>query len=352
MSKKIIVHGCAGAGISISDKVYSFVESIDTSGKAEVLFNAIDTSDANFKDTKHLKDVIGLHKISNANLTNNILDGSGGIRAHSSTSIIKGTKEYLDKYKYLSPEKGTIHLIISSASGGSGNMIAVELLSNLMAKEIPVVLVLIGDSSTAKYAENTRKTLLTVNNISKANERIVSIRYLLNNYSSYKTVQEAQMHNDGEITMLLDLLSTFNGDVKDLDFQDLFNITNPKAKDFGIPTGVYSLISKVGDSENEKLSNNLTPIISRTIIQNFNEYVPLNIVQTKTGTIENAALKENVQLLHSDNNLTLLLAAGGLQAEIDYLKNIEDEIFKSISKVKDSLDISSNETPDENGLVL
>lgn len=353
MAKTIVVHACAGAGISIADKACEFIEKMEcVEGRANIVFNALDTSEANFKDTLFLKVAVNLHKINSVSLDNGILDGSGGVRAHAVDSIAKGTREYLDANKYAIPKKGEIHIIIASASGGTGNMIATELLSNFIAKEIPVITVLVGDSSNAKYAENTRKTLLTVNNISQKSERATTIRYLINDYTKFKNVQQAIAHNNSEIIILLDFLSIFNGDVKDLDFQDLTNLINPKVKDFSIPKGVYSLISKVGASSPENLANNLLPIVNRTIVQNFEEYVPLSIMHSKIGTIENEELKDNVQATYEDSNLTLTLTAGGLQEEIDRLLNIESTIKSSLELSKDLLSISSKEVAEDNGTVL
>ncbi len=354
MVKTIVVHACAGAGISIADKACEFIEKMECSkGRADIVFNALDTSEANFKDTQFLQEVVNLHKISSVSLDNGILDGSGGVRAHAVESISKGTREYLDANKYAVPKKGEIHFVVASASGGTGNMIATELLSNFIAKEIPVICVFIGDSSNAKYAENTRKTLLTINNLSQKSERATTIRYLINDYTRFKNVQQAITHNNSEIVILLDFLSIFNGDVKDLDFQDLTNLINPKVKDFSIPKGVYSLISKVGGASSaENLANNLLPIVNRTIVQNFEEYVPLEIMHSKIGTIENEELKDNVQATYEDANLTLTLAAGGLQEEIDRLLEIESKIKNSLEETKNLLSISSKEIAEDNGTVL
>lgn len=353
MVKTIVVHACAGAGISIADKACEFIDKMEcTKGRADIIFNALDTSEANFKDTTALQIAVDLYKINSVSLDNGILDGSGGVRAHAVDSIAKGTREYLDTNKYAIPKKGEIHVIIASASGGTGNMIATELLSNFVAKEIPVICIFIGDSSNAKYAENTRKTLLTVNNISQKSERATTIRYLINDYTRFKNVQEAIAHNNSEIVILLDFLSIFNGDVKDLDFQDLINLINPKVKDFSITKGIYSLISKVGASSSENLANNLLPIISRTIVQNFEEYAPLSIMHSKIGTIENEELKDNVQATYEDANLTLTLTAGGLQEEIDRLFSIESTIKTSLEETKNLLSISSKEIAEDNGTVL
>lgn len=350
--KKIIVHCAGGAGISIADKTFKFLDESNSEFKAQLVYHCLDTSDANYKDTKHLKSITTLDKIVNMNLSQGHLDGSGGIRSHAAPSVVKGVQEYLDKNKYLTPKRGEIHVILSSASGGSGNVIASVLLNNLMSKEIPVFLVLIGDSSNAKSTENTRKTLLTVNDISTRYERIVSIRYLFNNYSEFSTLKEAQADNDAQISIMLDFLRIFNGDVKDLDYQDLVNLINPKASDFDLPRGVYSLISKIGISDSENLDPLLTPVINRTIIQDPVSYKPLDLMHSKVGYIENPELKDNTEEVHGNNNLTLSLVVGGLQEEIDILEEVENRIKQSLEKTKEAIKIKNNIKPDDNGIIF
>lgn len=350
-NKKIIVHCAGGAGISIADKTFKFLDDSNSEFKAQLVYHCLDTSEANYKDTKYLKSAIELNKITNMNLSGH-LDGSGGIRSHAAPSVVKGVQEYLDRNKYVTPKKGEIHVILSSASGGSGNVIASVLLNNLMSKEIPTFLILIGDSSNAKATENTRKTLLTINDISSKQERVVSIRYLFNNYLEFPTLREAQADNDGQISIMLDFLRIFNGDVKDLDYQDLVNLINPRASDFDLPKGVYSLISKIGISDSENLDSLLTPVINRTIIQDPTTYKSLDLMHSKVGYIENPDLKTNVEKIHDKNNLTLSLVVGGLQEEIDILEETELRIKASLEKAKETIKIRSNIKADDNGFVF
>ena len=61
MVKTIVVHACAGAGISIADKACEFIDKMEcVKGRADIIFNAIDTSEANFKDTKDGHSPVGL----------------------------------------------------------------------------------------------------------------------------------------------------------------------------------------------------------------------------------------------------------------------------------------------------
>lgn len=350
--KKIIVHCAGGAGISIADKTFKFLDDSDSEFKAQLVYHCLDTSDANYKDTKHLKDKTDLFKIVSMNLSQGYLDGSGGIRSHAAPSVVKGVQEYLDKNKYLAPKRGEIHVILASASGGSGNVIASMLLSNLMNKEIPTTLILIGDGSNAKSTENTRKTLLTINDIASKLKRIVSIRYLFNNYAEFNTLKEAQADNDAQIAVMLDFLRIFNGDVKDLDYQDLINLINPKADDFDLDRGVYSLISKIGVSSSENLDSLLIPVINRTIIQDPTNYKALDIMHSKVGYIENQSLQENVEETHGLNNLTLSLVAGGLQEELHTLEDTENRIKKNLEKTRDAIRIKNSITPDDNGIIF
>lgn len=350
-SKKIVVHCCGGTGISIVDKSIDLLSKRDTDRKAGLVIKALDTSSANFADTMRLKDVENcFFRIENAKLANSFLDGSGGVRAHSAESIIKGVQNYMDTNGFIEPKRGELHVIIASASGGSGNVIATTLLSNMLSKDIPVLIILVGDDVSAKYCENTSKVLKTVNNIAQSTDKAVALAYFLNNQrnlergDSYKSSQETV---DVSIAVLLDILRVFNGSPKDLDFQDIKNLINPKLKDFGLYNGVYILSYKVGEIENDDVRK-IAPVISRTILMNPDEYQPLEISHSKVGYADET-LKENLTENYGVKNINLLLSIGNLKGEIEVLENKEKEIKERLNTFKDSLDIPASS---DNVLVL
>ena len=341
--KKIIVHCCGGTGISIVDKAMDFFRKRDTDRKAKLVIKALDTSNANFDDSLRLKDIDNcFFRIENAKLANSFLDGSGGVRGHSLESIVKGVQNYMDSNGYIEPKRGELHIILSSASGGSGNVIATTLLSNLLAKNIPTLIILVGDDSSAKYCENTSKTLKTVNNIAQKVDRAVSLGYFINNQrdrdrnQSYKSSQETV---DISIAILIDMLRIFNGYPRDLDFQDIKNLINPKLKDFELHNGVYILSYKIGEVEDRDIEN-IAPVISRSVLVDPETHNPLEINHSKVGYADET-LKDNIKEYYNNQNLNLVLSIRNLKYEIDLLENKEKSIKDNMNKFKDALDLGS-----------
>lgn len=338
---KLIVHCCGGTGISIVDKSIDFFTNRDITSKAALVVKALDTSDANFKDTKRLKGNYEdcFYRIENNSLANGFLDGSGGVRAHSVDSIVKGVQKYMDQNKYTEPRRGELHIILASASGGSGNVIATTLLGHMLSKDIPVFIILVGDDVSSKYCENTIKTLKTINNIAQKSDKAVSLGYFLNNQtnSNYKKSQEDV---DISIAGMIDILRIFNGEPKDLDFQDIRNIINPKLKDFDLKSGVYLLSYKIGEIDKDDLLN-ITPVISRSILLNTDKHIPLPIKHTKIGYAD-TELGNNIMQYYKDN-LNLVLCIGKLKEEISKLENKEKEIESAIRAAEDSLDLDSTD---------
>lgn len=338
-NKKLVIHCCGGTGISIIDKSMDFFSKRDMDKKAALDIKALDTSDANFKDTRRIKDLENcFYRIESNSLSNSFLDGSGGVRAHSVDSIVKGVQKYMDKNGYTEAKRGELHIIIASASGGSGNVIATTLLSNMLSKDIPTFIILVGDDASSKYCENTIKTLKTVNNIAQKSDKAVALGYFLNNQNSnYKKSQE---NVDISIAGMIDILRVFNGYPRDLDFQDIRNIVNPKLKDFNLKNGVYILSYKIGEVIDEDIKD-IAPVISRTILIDSSTHKPLEIKHTKIGYADDE-LNENITE-HYGKNLNLVLSIGNLKYEISSLEDKEKSIDNRIKDFEDALDIDSTD---------
>jgi len=338
-NKKLVIHCCGGTGISIVDKSMDFLNKRDMDKKAALDIKALDTSDANFKDTRRLKDLDNcFYRIESNSLSNSFLDGSGGVRAHSVDSIVKGVQKYMDKNGYTEARRGELHIILASASGGSGNVIATTLLNNMLNKDIPAFIILVGDDASAKYCENTVKTLKTVNNIAQKSDKAVALGYFLNNQTAnYKKSQE---NVDISIAGMIDILRVFNGYPRDLDFQDIRNIINPKLKDFNLKNGVYILSYKIGEVIEEDIKD-IAPVISRTILIDSSSHQPLEIKHTKIGYADDE-LKDSISE-HYGENLNLVLSIGNLKYEISSLEDKEKSIDNKIKDFEDALDIDSTD---------
>jgi len=356
MSNKIILHSCGGAGISIADKAITYLRNNENEKKAQLVMHGLDTSETNYPNTREFKTVADFWKMENINLDDSYFDGSGGVRGHNSESIVKGVQAYLDAKKYLAPKKGELHVILAGASGGSGNIIASMLLKNLLDKGVPVTLIIVGDDNSAKAAENTRKALTTLNSIAGAKrKRITTMRLLFNNNKEGNNILSAYEDVDAEVAIHIDVLRTFNGELRDLDFQDLVNIVSPKGEDFSLPIGMYTLQSRIG--ENKEVTNDKTIVMTRTIITNPETFKGISVMHSKIGQISDESLKEKVINNYNvdgvPSNINLLLISGGLKSELDYLTERETTIKENLDKIKlDMVAVVDSDEQDENGLVL
>jgi hypothetical protein len=151
MSKKVIrAYGCGGCGINLVSQIASFEEA---PGTASLECALIDTSRSNLQDRKAAS--VATYLVEG-------LDGSGKIRAENYHAIDKEIRQIL-----VDIEPGDMNLIVFSASGGSGSVIGPLLIRELNERKIPNMAIVVGDDSSIIAAENTLKTLQSLEGISK-----------------------------------------------------------------------------------------------------------------------------------------------------------------------------------------
>ena len=94
------------------------------------------------------------------------LDSSGKKRDENHLEISNVIKEVLVKHKPLD-----FNIVLFSLSGGSGSVIAPLLISELLSRNIPVIAVCIGSDESVLTANNTLKTLKSLEVIAKKNDK-------------------------------------------------------------------------------------------------------------------------------------------------------------------------------------
>ena len=90
-----------------------------------------------------------------------ILDGSGKVRATNYKAVRQAIPDILHRYK-----PGDLNILIHSASGGSGSTIAPALCSELLSQGKDVVVIMIGSKACEKEISNTIDTIHTYQGIS------------------------------------------------------------------------------------------------------------------------------------------------------------------------------------------
>lgn len=238
---KIRVHCCGGAGVNIGDKVLSRISELGD-GFADIDISYIDTSRSNINTVTHNKDHFYMIKANDH--SDDFIEGSGGERAKHSTAIRNSVMEYLNENKIFKPIVNEYHLVVSSASGGSGNMISAFITDLLLKRNIPVITLLVGDSTNALYAKNTAKSLATLHNIAKSNKKALTIMYVNNhNYIEEHGLAKAEESANEIIFNSVSTLALFlSGQNESIDAQDMANIiTQTNYTSLDVKHGLYGL---------------------------------------------------------------------------------------------------------------
>lgn len=196
------IYGCGGMGTNC-------IHALESSRKASVTGFAnyelcyIDTSKSNmFKKNLKEDDVFVFNDV----------DGSGKIRRENHKVIAENTKAILQKFK-----PTTFNIVVSSASGGSGAILASTIVSELLKSDKEVIVVLVASFNSTIEVENNTKTLQSYEAIAKMRNKNVNMVYLQNsttmNDEAFVNSQATQI-----ISMLLGLMS---GEHEQLDTADI-----------------------------------------------------------------------------------------------------------------------------------
>lgn len=170
MAKQIRVFGCGGAGVNITSH---YTGKQTSAGCAEILPALIDTSRSNLKGRQIPEDATYLV---------DGLDGSGKIRAENHVEISKTIKQILVQI-----EPTDFNIVVFSASGGSGSVIGPLILKELGDRKIPAIAMVIGSDESVIAAENTLKTLQSLENISQNSGLPLIMSYHQNDLSDKRS---------------------------------------------------------------------------------------------------------------------------------------------------------------------
>lgn len=200
---KVRVFAAGGAGTNIAYQLESVRNKIET-GFAELEIVYIDTSRSNLIDKKIDEEHTYLLEG---------LDGSGGVRKTNYQAIAENIKKILLKY----PAQD-LNIVLSSGGGGSGSVIAPSLASELIAKECPTIIFLVGSTDTRKDIENTLNTMKSYDGIRKTREAPVVVFYEENSKETPKAKVDKNIYD-----AIISLMVLYSRENKALDSQDLKN---------------------------------------------------------------------------------------------------------------------------------
>lgn len=195
IENKVRIYACGGAGINIA-KSYN-------KDKVDIVF--VDSSTSN------------LASIGDSSKTYLLpdMDGAGKNRATTYGALEDGVDAIIIKHK----PSNTLNIVQSSASGGTGSIIAPLLAQELIRRGFPVIVVAIGTTTSGIELRNTINTLHTYNNISAETGSPVAMYYAGNHKRS--VVDKAVADLIDTLTLLTDKTR-----VTEFDKADLFNFIN------------------------------------------------------------------------------------------------------------------------------
>ena len=201
MSNGILrLYGCGGAGINIA----TFFNGGKTEeGSAEIRVSAIDTSRSNLSADLNDSQCFILPDV----------DGSGKLRKQNHVEIASAVKQILVQQ---APED--FNIVCFSASGGSGSVIGPLLISELLARNAPVVAVVIGSEESFITAQNTLNTLKSLEAIAANREQPIVMSYAHNSKDSKRS------DIDTFVRFTIAALAVLaSGKIAEMDRQDIAN---------------------------------------------------------------------------------------------------------------------------------
>ena len=144
---KKIIHACGGCGINITATELDLLKhQPELYGDVSVKY--IDTARADVDEYEFIDD-------KDVYIITSQKEGAGGIREALDSYISEDIKTYVDTLKL---KKDEIHIVISSASGGSGSSIGPRLIHALKSLGHPVIYVMVTDTSSMFYTNTSLKT--------------------------------------------------------------------------------------------------------------------------------------------------------------------------------------------------
>lgn len=327
--KEVRIYACGGAGINIASK-------IEAHGKVELFAPCsicyIDTSHSN---------LIGRNVDDNNSYLFNGLDGSGKVRAENAEIISKNVLAVLQKF----PAE-ELNIVIHSASGGSGSVLAPSIVSELKAKGKNVIVLMVGSTDSIIETENVFKTFETYDAISNLRESSTVLQYL-NNDKGGRTNSDKEV-----IYSVTALLALYGGHHAELDSADLnswlkyatYSVDKPTIATLDILTNPNDIVKL---DKIVSVATLATPAmvtrIDVPIQYQCIGFVPTTMVAGHEGSI-NIIDKEPMNFIISFDALK------GIYKELKDLVASNKEALKALTKTNSNFEASSK--IQDNGLVL
>lgn len=222
--KTIRVYAAGGAGTNILASMD--LQNLTRNNNIEIFPAYIDTSRSNLPASV---------EASSTYLFKD-LDGSGKVRRENYEVINKHIRDILLQHK-----PGDFNIVISSASGGSGSVIAPEIVSELTGRGLNVVVLTVGSTASKLEIENTIKTIKSYENIARTRDYPVAMGYYQNSRNLNQTAVDQRVRAD--LTSLVTLVAMTGVESSGLDTSDISHWLNfPKTTGNDPQLAVFSVV--------------------------------------------------------------------------------------------------------------
>lgn len=195
------IYGCGGTGVNLVSSIIDIPTK--AAGFPNVDYTVVDTSDSNIRKVEGKN--IGTYLVPG-------LDGSGKDRSFGFQNVESHINEVLNQFK---PKDFSI--VIFSLSGGSGSVIGPMLVSELTKRNKDVIAICIGSTANGKEAENTLKSIATLQNMSmKALKKPIIANMFLNSRETNRSTVDRQVEANVRALALLVSGKNHEMDSKDI----------------------------------------------------------------------------------------------------------------------------------------
>lgn len=236
----VAIWGCGGGGSNIAKKFDSEPLQADI---AKLSVRYLDTSDSNLTDSQ----------AKNAYLYKSIegedLDGSGMLKSKNAEAIEKATPEVIRKFP-----SAYANIVVSTASGGTGNVAAYYLTKALVEAGKRVFVVLIGSSENERKVKNVITSVANLQDLSEELGKNIVFHWGMNKKGVLRSTVDAEA--ELMITALAILCSRRNVgfDTADLDSFINYNLPKPEFKPTLSRIQVYDNAEKFDEAQKNVIS--------------------------------------------------------------------------------------------------
>lgn len=315
------LYGAGGTGINIIGS-WNGMDGRAEVGTAQCQVVYVDTSRSNLPEDI---DQSKLYILDN-------VDGSGKVRSENHVEISRNIRSVVEKHT-----PGDLNIVCFSASGGSGSVFGPLIVSELIERKAPVVVLVVGSDESKITCENTLKTLKSLEQVAKKKGVPVVMIYHHNDRDGKRSAVDMQCRF--ALATLAMLCSRRN---RELDTMDLSNFLNfPKVTSVGPQLAMLHVYR-----DSAAVDQASSPVAIASLLKDPDE-------STYSATPEYACVGYPREHIDSFEQLHFVITLDGVQVVHKMISDRLDGIMKtSAARIKHDSIVNSNDNVTEDGLLV